>query len=52
MRKLRTRQHVLEELSFNFTEKQVLLASHQFIKQTDRQYSYDGTIYTFSTSTR
>ncbi|TAK32563.1 MAG: DUF4365 domain-containing protein, partial [Saprospiraceae bacterium] len=47
MRKLRTRQHVIEDLSYNFVEKQVLLAFCTFERYTMRQYSYDGHVFTF-----
>lgn len=47
MRKLRTRQHVIEDLSYNFVEKQVLLGFCTFERYTMRQYSYDGHVFTF-----
>ncbi|HFA49011.1 MAG TPA: DUF4365 domain-containing protein [Bacteroidetes bacterium] len=48
MRKLRTRQHVIEDLSYNYVEKQVLLANGIFERYNFRQYSYDGHIFTFN----
>ncbi|HFA50893.1 MAG TPA: DUF4365 domain-containing protein [Bacteroidetes bacterium] len=48
MRKRRTRQHQIEDLSYNFVEKQVLLAFHIFRRYSLRDYSYDGTISTFN----
>ena len=47
MRKLRTRQHVLEDLSYNFVEKQVLLGFCTYIRYAHREYSYDASISTF-----
>jgi hypothetical protein len=47
MRKLRTRQHVLEDLSYNFVEKQVLLGFCTYIRYAQREYSYDASISTF-----
>ena len=47
MRKLRTRQHVIEDLSYNFVEKQVLLGFCTFERYTMRQYSYDEHVFTF-----
>ncbi len=48
MRKLRTRNHKIEDLSYNFVEKQVLLADAIFERYNFRQYSYDGHIFTFN----
>ncbi|MEK7257763.1 MAG: DUF4365 domain-containing protein [Bacteroidota bacterium] len=47
MRKLRTRQHIIEDLSFNHFEKHVLLAGYTF-ERLRRDYSYDANITTFS----
>jgi hypothetical protein len=47
MRKRRTRQHQIEDLSYNFVEKQVLLSFFVFRKYAFRDYGYDGTITTF-----
>ena len=47
MRKRRTRQHQIEDLSYNFVECQVLEAFCMFRFYFGRQYSYDATIETF-----
>ncbi len=47
MRKRRTRQHQIEDLSYNYVEKQVLLAFCMLRKYDFRDYGYDGTITTF-----
>lgn len=49
MRKRRTRQHQIEDLSYNFVEKQVLEAFFVFKRYLQRDYGYDGTITTFNT---
>ena len=48
MRKLRTHKHKIEDLSYNFVEKQALLADCIFERYNFRQYSYDGHIFTFN----
>ncbi len=48
MRKRRTRQHVIEDLSYNFVEKQALLAFCTFERYRQQQYTYDGHIFTFA----
>ena len=48
MRKRRTRQHQIEDLSQNFVEKQALLAFCTFISYPSRHYSYDAIIETFN----
>jgi hypothetical protein len=46
MRKFRTRQHVIEDLGFNFIEKQVFLTG-AIIQRYFHDYGYDGEIQTF-----
>ncbi len=47
MRKLRTREHIIEDLGFNHVEKQVLLTG--FVLQRNLyDYGYDATINTFN----
>jgi hypothetical protein len=48
MRKQRTRQHIIEDLSFNHVERQVLYAGHVFRRFSQNDYGYDGTINTFN----
>ena len=47
MRKLRTRQHIIEDLSYNHFEKHVLLAGY-VLERTTRDYSYDAYVNTFN----
>ena len=46
MRKLRTRQHIIEDLSFNHIEKQILLAGFT-MDRNPHDYGIDGYIQTF-----
>jgi Domain of unknown function (DUF4365) len=48
MKKLRTRQHIIEDLGFNHIEKQVLLAGFVQRRYYTSDYGYDGCIDTFS----
>ena len=48
MKKLRTRQHIIEDLGFNHIEKQILLAGNVLRRFGDNDYGYDGMIDTFS----
>ncbi len=48
MRKRRTRQHQIEDLSYNFVEKQVLDAFCIFRRYAGREYGYDADIETFN----
>ena len=48
MRKLRTRQHIIEDLGFNHVERQVLLAGYVVNRILQNDYGYDGTINTFN----
>jgi hypothetical protein len=48
MKKLRTRQHVIEDLGFNHIEKQILLAGFVQRRYYSSDYGYDGCIDTFS----
>jgi hypothetical protein len=47
MRKLRTRQHIIEDLSFNHIEKQILLAGFTMYRIPNNDYGYDGYIQLF-----
>jgi Domain of unknown function (DUF4365) len=46
MRKQRTRQHIIEDLSFNHIEKQILLAGFT-MNRNSNDYGIDGYIQTF-----
>lgn len=46
--KRRTRQHVIEEQSINFLERQALRRGHQLIRPGQREYGWDATMYHFS----
>jgi hypothetical protein len=48
MRKLRTRQHIIEDLGFNHVERQVLLAGYVPNRIVQNDYGYDGLIQTFT----
>jgi hypothetical protein len=48
MRKLRTRQHIIEDLGFNAVEKQILKAGFLMLRQTMGDYGLDGDIQTFN----
>ena len=45
--KLRTRQHVIEDLGFNHIEKQILLAGFTMQRTFVHDYGFDGSIQTF-----
>ena len=45
--KLRTRQHIIEDLGFNHIEKQVLLAGFTMQRTFVHDYGFDGSIQTF-----
>ena len=47
MKKLRTRQHIIEALGLNYVEKQVLLSGNALKRNQDYDYGYDGMINTF-----
>src|SRR5229473_6404548 len=47
-KKRRTRNHVIEELSLNFLERQVLGRSHQLHRAAQREYGWDATMFHFS----
>lgn len=49
-RKLRTRQHIIEDLSFNHAEKQILTAGFTMYRITNNDYGYDGYIQLFKPS--
>jgi Domain of unknown function (DUF4365) len=46
--KRRTRQHVIEEQSVNFLERQALRRGHQLLRPSQREYGWDATMYHFS----
>lgn len=48
MKKLRTRQHIIEDLGFNHIEKQILLAGFVQRRYFHNDYGFDGCIDTFS----
>lgn len=48
MRKLRTRQHVIEDLGFNNVEFHTLNAGYTMFRQTYNDYGLDGHIQTFN----
>ena len=48
MRKCRTREHIIEDLSFNHVERQILYAGYVFYRYTQNDYGYDGSITTFN----
>lgn len=50
MRKTRTRQHIIEDLGYNFTERFILKAGFT-VQRFDRgDYGYDGIVHTFNAS--
>ncbi len=49
-RKLRTRQHIIEDLSFNHIEKHILTAGFTMYRITNNDYGYDGYIQHFKPS--
>ena len=48
MKKLRTRQHIIEDLGLNHIERQILLTGNTFRRFGDNDYGYDGMIETFN----
>lgn len=46
MRKQRTRQHIIEDLGFNYAEKQILMVG-AIIQRYFKDYGYDGELQTF-----
>jgi hypothetical protein len=47
-RKRRTREHVIEDLSRNFLERQILLRGHVLERPTVRDYGVDATMFHFA----
>jgi hypothetical protein len=47
-KKRRTREHVLEELSFNYLERFVLALGHQLARPEKREYGHDATMFYYS----
>ena len=47
MKKLRTRQHIIEDLGLNHNERQILLTGNIFRRFKDYDYGYDGQMETF-----
>ena len=48
MKKLRTRQHIIEDLGLNHIEKQILLSGNILRRFSENDYGYDGMIDTFN----
>ena len=48
MKKLRTRQHIIEDLGLNHIEKQILLSGNILRRFGENDYGYDGMIDTFN----
>jgi hypothetical protein len=48
MRKRRTRNHIIEDLGFNHIERHILYAGYTMYRYNANEYSYDGSIHTFS----
>ncbi len=48
MKKLRTRQHIIEDLGLNHIERQILLTGNILRRFGDYDYGYDGMIETFN----
>ena len=48
MRKQRTRAHIIEDLGFNYVERQILYAGFTVHRYTHNDYGYDGHIHTFN----
>ena len=48
MRKLRTRQHIIEDLGLNQIERHILYAGFTFYRYGHNDYGYDGSITTFN----
>ena len=47
MKKIRTRQHIIEDLGLNHIEKQILLSGNVLRRKGDIEYDYNGAIVTF-----
>ena len=47
MKKLRTRQHIIEDLGLNHIEKQILLSGNVLNRNSGSDYGYDGMVDTF-----
>jgi Domain of unknown function (DUF4365) len=50
MRKLRTRQHIIEDLGLNHFQRQVLKSGFVVQRYGENDYSYDGMIHTFDSN--
>jgi hypothetical protein len=50
MRKLRTRQHIIEDLGLNHVQRQVLKSGFVVQRYGENDYSYDGMIHTFDSN--
>ena len=48
MKKLRTRQHIIEDLGLNHIERQILLSGNILRRFRENDYGYDGMIETFN----
>ena len=49
IRKRRSREHVIEEMSVNFLERKVLERGHMLVRAPTREYGWDATMFHFST---
>ena len=47
-RKRRTREHIIEEMSFNFLERKVLERGHMLVRGPQREYGWDATMFHFA----
>ncbi|MFN4254241.1 MAG: DUF4365 domain-containing protein [Saprospiraceae bacterium] len=50
MRKTRTRQHIIEDLGFNHTERFILKAGFTVQRYDRNDYGYDGIVHTFNST--
>ncbi len=48
MRKQRTRQHIIEDLGFNYVERQILYAGFTVQRYMHNDYGYDGLFHTYN----
>ena len=48
MGKQRTREHIIEDLGFNYVERQILYAGFTHNRITQNDYGYDTLVYTFN----
>jgi Domain of unknown function (DUF4365) len=48
MRKQRTREHIIEDLGFNYVERQILYAGFTVQRYMHNDYGYDGLFHTYN----